>query len=348
MTVYVPEGEGAFTEEERSRQPTVFSALREIVAAFGCDDPHLGLYGAFGYDLAFQFEPVTLKQDRSDGQRDLVLHLPDEIYVVDLRREEAVKYSYEFTVGGAGTAGLARETADTPELKQRGPFGRPILSFPSPAGTPRSSSGRRRGSAAATSSRSCRAICSTRGARRRPRSTSGCGGGTRPRSSSCSTWPGGRARGVPGRRVARDVRAGAGGPGGDLPDLRHDRPRRRPAGGRGQHRHAARLGQGRVRADHVHRRGPQRQVAGLRPRHGHGDRAAADRDVQPPHPHRRSHRRAAQARVRRHRRVPHPHVGGHRDRRAEGLGDAVHRGQRDRASAAGTAGRSARSASTAP
>ena len=22
-----------------------------------CDDPHLGLYGAFGYDLAFQFEP---------------------------------------------------------------------------------------------------------------------------------------------------------------------------------------------------------------------------------------------------------------------------------------------------
>jgi anthranilate synthase len=117
LTVYVPEGAGAFTEEERSRQPTVFSALREIVAAFGCDDPHLGLYGAFGYDLAFQFEPVTLKQDRSDGQRDLVLHLPDEIYVVDLRREEAVKYSYEFTVGGAGTAGLGRETADTPESK---------------------------------------------------------------------------------------------------------------------------------------------------------------------------------------------------------------------------------------
>jgi anthranilate synthase len=117
LTVYVPEGEGAFTEEERSRRPTVFSALREIVAAFGCDDPHLGLYGAFGYDLAFQFEPITLRQDRSDGQRDLVLHLPDEIYVVDLRREEAVRYSYEFTVGGAGTAGLQRETADTPESK---------------------------------------------------------------------------------------------------------------------------------------------------------------------------------------------------------------------------------------
>jgi len=117
VTVYVPEGEGAFTEEERSRQPTVFSALREIVAAFGCDDPHLGLYGAFGYDLAFQFEPVRLRQDRTDGQRDLVLHLPDEIYVVDLRREEAVKYSYEFRVGGAGTAGHERETAVTPQAE---------------------------------------------------------------------------------------------------------------------------------------------------------------------------------------------------------------------------------------
>jgi len=117
LTVSVPEGDGGFTEEERSRQPTVFSALREIVAAFGVDDPHLGLYGAFGYDLAFQFEPVRLRQDRADGQRELVLHLPDEIYVVDLRREEAVRYRYEFSVNGVQTAGLERQTAATPEAK---------------------------------------------------------------------------------------------------------------------------------------------------------------------------------------------------------------------------------------
>src|SRR6201992_1436172 len=116
VTVYVPEGEGTFTEEQRSRRPTVFSVLREVSAAFGCADPHLGLYGAFGYDLAFQFEPVRLAIDRSDGQRDLVLHLPDEIWVVDLRREEAVRYSYEFTAGGASTQGLPRETAPTPAL----------------------------------------------------------------------------------------------------------------------------------------------------------------------------------------------------------------------------------------
>jgi anthranilate synthase len=130
VTVFVPEGAETFTEEQRSRRPTVFSVLREITAAFACPDPHLGLYGAFGYDLAYQFEPVRTSIDRSDDQRDLVLHLPDQIWVVDLRREEALRYSYDFTVAGpagspspagdpvsaaASTAGLPRETAATPE-----------------------------------------------------------------------------------------------------------------------------------------------------------------------------------------------------------------------------------------
>jgi anthranilate synthase len=112
-TVLIPEPDRDFTEEERSRRPTVFSALREIAAAFGCDDPHLGLYGAFGYDLAFQFEPVRLRRDRPAGQRDLVLHLPDEIWVLDRKREEAVRYSYDFVAGGESTSGLDRRTAST-------------------------------------------------------------------------------------------------------------------------------------------------------------------------------------------------------------------------------------------
>jgi anthranilate synthase len=112
-TVVIPEPGREFTEEERSRRPTVFSALREIAAAFGCADPHLGLYGAFGYDLAFQFEPVQLRRERPAGQRDLVLHLPDEIWVLDRKREEAVRYTYEFEVDGASTTGLERLTAGT-------------------------------------------------------------------------------------------------------------------------------------------------------------------------------------------------------------------------------------------
>jgi anthranilate synthase len=111
--VLIPEPDREFPEEERSRRPTVFSALREIAEAFGCEDPHLGLYGAFGYDLAFQFEPVRLRLERPSGQRDLVLHLPDEIWVLDRKREEAVRYEYEFEYGGASTAGLSRRTAST-------------------------------------------------------------------------------------------------------------------------------------------------------------------------------------------------------------------------------------------
>jgi anthranilate synthase len=110
ITMTIPEGDEAFAEEDRSRRPTVFTALRALTAAFGCDDSHLGLYGAFGYDLALQFEPLRTRLDRPADQRDMVLHLPDRIWVVDRRREEAVRYDYEFTVDGVSTEGLPRET----------------------------------------------------------------------------------------------------------------------------------------------------------------------------------------------------------------------------------------------
>jgi anthranilate synthase len=98
-----------FPEEQRSRQPSVFSVLRAIVSLFyGCEDSHHGLYGAFGYDLAFQFEPVARQLERSADQRDLVLFLPDELIVVDHNRDRARCHRYEFTVDGASTAGLPR------------------------------------------------------------------------------------------------------------------------------------------------------------------------------------------------------------------------------------------------
>ena len=114
IEVVIPEPSGLVAEEDRSRRPTVFTALREVIAAFAGDDPHLGLYGAFGYDLAFQFEPVRLRRDRPGYQRDLVLHLPDELYALDRKRESAVVYRYEFMVGGASTEGLPRQTAPSP------------------------------------------------------------------------------------------------------------------------------------------------------------------------------------------------------------------------------------------
>ena len=66
-----------FPEEQRSQQPSLFSVLRVLVQLFySTAEPHLGLYGAFGYDLAFQFEPIRLRLDRPADQRDLVLYLP--------------------------------------------------------------------------------------------------------------------------------------------------------------------------------------------------------------------------------------------------------------------------------
>ncbi len=107
--------EKIFTEEERSRAPSVFSVLRAIVALFRSDeDSKLGLYGAFGYDLAFQFDPVTLKLDRPQSQRDLVLYLPDEILVVDHYSAKAWLDRYDFSGDGFSTEGVVREQTPSP------------------------------------------------------------------------------------------------------------------------------------------------------------------------------------------------------------------------------------------
>jgi anthranilate synthase len=134
VEVVIPEPVGTFTEEERSRRPTVFSALRQIIAAFSGPDPHLGLYGAFGYDLAFQFEPVRLRHTRPADQRDLVLHLPDRLYILDRKRETATCFSYEFEVAGASTEGIPRGV-DQPVAHEMGE-GRPVTGT-EPPGDPR-------------------------------------------------------------------------------------------------------------------------------------------------------------------------------------------------------------------
>ncbi|MGY4800243.1 anthranilate synthase component I [Teichococcus aerofrigidensis] len=109
------EPEAEFAEEERSRQPSVFSVLRALRDLFGsAEDPHLGLYGAFGYDLVFQFEPMPLRLPRDAGQRDLVLYLPDEILVVDHMRGTARLHRYDFLLDSGSTEALPRATPADP------------------------------------------------------------------------------------------------------------------------------------------------------------------------------------------------------------------------------------------
>lgn len=102
-TVVPPPPAGTFSEEQRSKQPSLFSIVRALVDLFApidhnpiVDGGQLGLYGAFGYDLTFQFEPIQLKQTRQLNQRDLVLYLPDEILVIDKQRNDAWTILYEF------------------------------------------------------------------------------------------------------------------------------------------------------------------------------------------------------------------------------------------------------------
>ena len=105
----------SFFEEERSKQPGVFTALRAILTAFRIGrDNHLGLYGAFGYDLAFAFDPIRFGLERPEDQRDLVLYLPDELFVVDRRAGIASRHRYEFEFDSASTQDLPRDGTALP------------------------------------------------------------------------------------------------------------------------------------------------------------------------------------------------------------------------------------------
>jgi len=112
---------GFFAEEERSKQPSVFSVLRALVEEF-ChpDDSRLSLVGAFGYDLLFQFDPIQLKLPRGD-RKDLHLFFCDDIYYMDRKKEQIERFQYEFVLGELTTAGLAREGESVPKPPKRKP-----------------------------------------------------------------------------------------------------------------------------------------------------------------------------------------------------------------------------------
>ncbi len=105
----VKSAERLYSEEERSKQPSVFTVVRELLHSFySTEDEHLGLYGAFGYDLVFQFESMPKFRSRPEDQRDLVLYLPDELVIVDYYLQSASRYQYEFETEHGSTVGLPR------------------------------------------------------------------------------------------------------------------------------------------------------------------------------------------------------------------------------------------------
>ena len=93
------------------------SVVRNVVQTlYHPDDPQLGLYGALGYDLMFQFEPINPSLSRKEQQRDVALFIPDEILVVDTREQQAWTIQYDFTWCVAGE----EETVSTVDMARSG------------------------------------------------------------------------------------------------------------------------------------------------------------------------------------------------------------------------------------
>ena len=92
----------------------VFDSAALIQEFRGEEDSRLGLVGAFGYDLLFQFEPIEKKLPRA-GHKDLHLFLCDDICFMDRKKEQIERYQYDFEREGACTRGPgARWRSDRP------------------------------------------------------------------------------------------------------------------------------------------------------------------------------------------------------------------------------------------
>jgi anthranilate synthase len=113
-----------FSEEERSKQPSVFSILRALVAEFNHPlASRLALVGAFGYDLLFRFDPIEHKLPRT-GVKDLRLFFCDDIYFMDRKKEQIERFQFDFSRGGETTRGIKRtaERLKKSKTSKQGPI----------------------------------------------------------------------------------------------------------------------------------------------------------------------------------------------------------------------------------
>src|SRR3989440_5004728 len=111
---HIVRGAAPVDEDLRTRRASVMSLVRDLVAALGAnDDPLLGLFGAFAYDLVFQIEDLVQKRAREADQRDIVLYVPDRLLAYDRATGRGVVLSYDFSWKGKSTKGLPRDTTES-------------------------------------------------------------------------------------------------------------------------------------------------------------------------------------------------------------------------------------------
>src|SRR3954449_12056535 len=116
---HIVRGAAPVDEDQRTRRASVMSLVRDLVAALSAnDDPMLGLFGAFAYDLVFQIEDLVQKRARESDQRDIVLYVPDRILAYDRASGRGVVLSYDFSWKGKSTEGAPRLSAESVYAKK--------------------------------------------------------------------------------------------------------------------------------------------------------------------------------------------------------------------------------------
>jgi anthranilate synthase len=111
---HIVRGAAPVDEDQRTRRASVMSLVRDLVAALGAhDDPLLGLFGAFAYDLVFQIEDLVQKRARESDQRDIVLYVPDRLLAYDRASGRGVVLNYDFTWKEMSSEGLPRTTLES-------------------------------------------------------------------------------------------------------------------------------------------------------------------------------------------------------------------------------------------
>ena len=115
---HIIRGEAPVEEDQRTRRASAMSLVRDLVAAFAANnDPLLGLFGAFAYDLVFQIEDLVQKRSREADQRDIVLYVPDRLLAYDRATGRGVVLTYDFAWNGKSTEGLPHATSESAYLK---------------------------------------------------------------------------------------------------------------------------------------------------------------------------------------------------------------------------------------
>lgn len=108
-----------FKEEDRSKQPSVLTPIRNVLKALKHDQHDAsGFYGAFGFDLLFQFDKINLINKRDEKQPIIRLFFPDRVYNLDRKKEEAFLYEYDFSYKNFSTGGIPFEQNSVIENKE--------------------------------------------------------------------------------------------------------------------------------------------------------------------------------------------------------------------------------------